>query len=372
LNLYPKSHDDNKIKERKNKGQKRTVFIVWEPHSPRAEGLSQFLGANLYILRDKIQKRFHAPLQYIKLFTRTLNILRKEKPEIIFCQLPPIFCAISAMVYGFFSHKKCRIVLDMHTGAFHKPWSYFKFLNKWVMKRASFIIVTNTELLEDLPAEYLGRSIVLEDRIPEIQSIKQGRNVSRIDNSKTEVHRSEITLELANQIKEPRFKIAVIWSFSPDEPLEEVLAAAASKPEIIFYITHDVSRANKQILNKKTDNVILTGFLEYNEYLTLLAEVNAIMVLTTRDKTMLCGAYEAVALEKPLIISNFKPLKRYFHKGAFYVDNSANEIQKAIEYVTHTTEEMTKEMSYLRQEKTNEWKKKFIDFRSQLYGSSVI
>ena len=49
----------------------------------------------------------------------------------------------------------------------------------------------------------------------------------------------------------------------------------------------------------------MTGFLDYDTYLDLLQKVDVIMDLTTDDKTMLAGAYEAVALEQPLIISNW-------------------------------------------------------------------
>ena len=63
----------------------------------------------------------------------------------------------------------------------------------------------------------------------------------------------------------------------------------------------------------------MTGFLDYNIYLDLLQKVDVIMDLTTDDKTMLSGAFEAVALEQPLITSDWIPLRRYFNKGTIYV-----------------------------------------------------
>jgi glycosyltransferase involved in cell wall biosynthesis len=366
--MCPETLRDGEIDNFKKRDRRKTVFIVWEPHSPRAKGIAQSLDANVYIMRNRIQKRIHAPIQYVKLFVKTIFILRKERPEVIFCQLPPIFSALAAITYKYFASSMSDIVIDMHTAAFSKPWSYFKRLNKWVMKRSYLIIVTNSELREDIPIEFRAKTMVLEDRIPDIQSPQETK-----DNNISEVKYAE-NLERRRRGDQDNlacssFKIAIISSFSPDEPLEEVLASASAKPEITFYITHDVSRANKEILAKKPDNVILTGFLEYNDYLSLLAKVDAIMVLTTRDKTMLCGAYEAVAFQKPLITSNFGPLKRYFYKGTIYVDNSVDEIQRAIDTVVKRAEEMTKDISCLRRERTKEWNQKFAELESQIYGN---
>ena len=112
------------------------------------------------------------------------------------------------------------------------------------------------------------------------------------------------------------FSVAFISSFAYDEPLQELLEAASNLPDIRFYLTGDNSHIDKHLLTKISENVIMTGFLDYKTYLHLLRKVDVIMDLTTDHRTMLSGAHEAVALEQPLITSAWNPLRRYFRKGS--------------------------------------------------------
>ena len=61
----------------------------------------------------------------------------------------------------------------------------------------------------------------------------------------------------------------------------------------------------------------------------MIYSVDAVMALTTAEHCMLCGCYEAVSAEKPLITSNTKVLVEYF-KNAIFVDNSPEQIATAI------------------------------------------
>jgi glycosyltransferase involved in cell wall biosynthesis len=162
------------------------------------------------------------------------------------------------------------------------------------------------------------------------------------------------------------FKVAVICSFSDDEPLEEILDAAAALPNVLFHITGDKSRADKRILSTKQENVRFTGFLDHVEYVSALKDVDAIVVLTKRDRTMLAGAYEALALQKPLITSNWGALKRYFCRGTIHVDNSARQIEAAVRIVQKKKDQLEKELYQLKLEKTEEWEKKFGAFKKLL------
>jgi hypothetical protein len=86
--------DDNNEIYSDRKNSLKTVFLVWAPHSIRAKNLAEHLDAKLYLISYKFKKKIYSPVKYIKLFTNTLFILEKEKPQIIICQSPPIFCAL--------------------------------------------------------------------------------------------------------------------------------------------------------------------------------------------------------------------------------------------------------------------------------------
>ena len=137
-------------------------------------------------------------------------------------------------------------------------------------------------------------------------------------------------------------------------------------PDVYFYVTGDIKNANKKLLNNTPNNVILTGFLDYSIYVDLLQKVDVIMDLTTDNTSIVAGAFEAVALEQPLITSNWVPLKRYFNKGTIYTDNSANDIKQALMMSKTKNEELSVEMHQLKMEKIKEWNDKISNLRNFL------
>ena len=82
------------------------------------------------------------------------------------------------------------------------------------------------------------------------------------------------------------------------------------------------------------------------------------MDLTTDNKSLVAGAYEAVALEQPLITSDWNSAKRTFNKGTLYVNNSSDEIRKAIMVSMTKKQELSKEMHQLKIERMKEWEEK--------------
>ena len=225
-----------------------------------------------------------------------------------------------------------------------KPWS--KNVSRLIMKHASVNIVINKEQQNLLIQKYKIRPIVLEDPTPDFTDIL-------LSAKKQEGYKIE---------QKAIFNVAVISSFAYDEPLQIVFDAASQLPDVYFYITGDKKNADEDLLIKKPDNVIITGFLDYNTYVDLLRKVDVIMDLTTENTSMVAGAYEAVALEQPLILTNWIPLKRYFNKGTIYIDNSSDDIRKAVMVARTRKEELSKEMHQLKIERTKEWKEKISNF----------
>ena len=225
-----------------------------------------------------------------------------------------------------------------------KPWS--KNVSRLIMKHASVNIVINKEQQNLLIQKYKIRPIVLEDPIPDFTDIL-------LSAKKQEGYKIE---------QKAIFNVAVISSFAYDEPLQIVFDAASQLPDVYFYITGDKKNADEDLLIKKPDNVIITGFLDYDTYVDLLRKVDVIMDLTTENTSMVAGAYEAVALEQPLILTNWIPLKRYFNKGTIYIDNSSDDIRKAVMVARTRKEELSKEMHQLKIERTKEWKEKISNF----------
>jgi hypothetical protein len=345
----------------------KIIFMVWAPYSPRAENLSEQLGAQLYLLSYKFKKKIYWPIKYPILFVKTFSILKKERPDIIISQIPPVFCSLSVLTFNYCNFKKkAKLIIDAHSGAFDKPWSHFKLLHKSIMKRASIVIVTTMELQNKLFEHYDTRSFILEDRVP---------NFDRVIKYNHNFHSNKELLKKKQEGEKntsTTFSIAIISSFAWDEPLDKILYSAEALPDVRFYITGEKERINrKDFLNHASNNVFFTGFLNYADYISFLQQVDVVMVLTTKDKTTLSGGYEALALAKPLITSNSDPLIRYFTKGAIFVDNSIKEIKEAIRSAQTRKEELTKEMFLLKEEKTREWEKKFANFKDLLLSDEI-
>ncbi len=326
----------NNIETIKNNliSKKKISFIVWAPHSARATNLADRLNAKLHLLHRKFRKKSYALFKYRSLSEQTKKLLFEERPEIVFAQIPPIFCASSALDYC--KDTNSRLVIDVHTGAFDKIWSIFRSKTLHVLRHSTLALVTNSSLTAMLDSMQV-RSFVLEDPIPKIT-------------------RSRIRLK-------DGANAAVISSFSPDEPISEVLKAADKMPNINFHITGDLKFAKKEYLQTKPENVAYTDFLDYDSYVSLLNSVDAIIVLTRRENTLLSGGYEALALGKPLITSSTSVLLNYFSKGTIHVNNTSNEIIKAIENVTSDKIKLSKEMEELRLSKEKEWETKFSELK---------
>lgn len=334
-------------------GRKKAIFLVWAPHSVRAKGIAESLGAEVEFLNYKFKSRIYSPVKYPLLFLKSLSLLKSRKPETVICQVPPIFCAWAAIAYKIFLNRKATVAIDMHSGALEKPWSYLKPLNTAAMKKAGVVLVSNLEARNRVLQENNIRPLVLEDKIPsfDLESLH-----SETAEEKKRVGHSDSA----------KLRIVIPSSFAYDEPIKEILHAASALQDVRFYMTGDSSKARSDLLKKKPANVVLTKFLDRDDYVRLLYDSDAVMVLTTRDRTLLAGAYEAVALEKPLITSDWAPLKRYFSKGTIHINNSAEEIVAAVKTVQRRKREMAHEMGLLREEKAREWQATFARFQNQV------
>lgn len=310
----------------------KMLFVSWISYSRRSQLIADKFGMKLYLIHSLKRRPFLAPLRYILQAIKTLRILIRERPEVVFVQNPPIFAVL--VVYLYSRAAQAAYIIDAHTTALlGSMWQWSMPLHAFLSRRAITTIVTN-EHLAGLVKGWGARAFIIAD-IP--AELPQGRPFA-VNNS---------------------FSLAVINTFSSDEPLDEVLKAATALPEVQFYITGDPVQAKKTFEQAPPSNVKFTGFLPDEDYLGLLRAVQAIVVLTTRNHTMQRGACEAVSLGKPVITSDWPLLRSYFHKGTIHVDNTSQGIQAGIVKMQEERETLEKEIALLQQERQSEWKEKY-------------
>jgi glycosyltransferase involved in cell wall biosynthesis len=162
--------------------------------------------------------------------------------------------------------------------------------------------------------------------------------------------------------------MTLVSSFTPDEPLEIFLKAAARLPGIQFFVTGNYKDGDERVLRLKPSNVQFTGYLSESAYVGLLLGSDAVISLTKEDHTMQRGAYEAVYLEKPVVTSNFELLRKAFHLGAVYVDNDVEDIAQGIMQMKNDIERYTQEVRVLRREKLKQWQTVETELRHVLFN----
>jgi glycosyltransferase involved in cell wall biosynthesis len=321
------------VRVQRGKAQnKKMVFISWLRHDERSALVGKHLGADVYFIQWGRRKPYMAPLRYIVQSFLTWPILRREKPDIILVQVPPIFAGpvvqLYARLYG------AKYILDTHSSSFFSTvgrltTGYHKLLSKGALTTLVPNVTIEAILKRwNCPVIRLGYT---PDTYPEGTPYPFSKD----------------------------FNVVFISSFSPDEPLETVLEVAEKLPSVHFYITGDYKRKSANIINRQTANVTFTGYLEYDAFVGLLRGCDAIMDLTTRDATLLMGGYEAVSLEKPLITSDWPILKEYFSSGTVHVANTTEGIAAGIQQAQNNLEKLRGEMRDLKAKMLAEWDENF-------------
>jgi len=106
--------------------------------------------------------------------------------------------------------------------------------------------------------------------------------------------------------------------------------------------------------------------LDDDKYWELLAGADFIIALTTREYTLLSAGYEALALEKPLLISDTNTLREYFQENVEYLDKLTGDIGKSMENVIVDLDDYQKKMAQLKQVKNAEWDTKITDLLNKI------
>lgn len=277
------------------------VWITWE-RQRRSIEMARQLDVPLHL----IDTGRRGLARYVLSVWQTLSVLRRERPRVVFAQNPSVLlAALVCAVRPFFGY---RVVVDRHSN-FDFADTDSGLLNRisnYSLRKADLTIVTNT-FLERLVAAKGGRGFILQDPLPVLASgppmpLKGRKNV------------------------------VFVCTYKPDEPVAEVLEAARRLPDdVVVHVTGNDKRLPDELRATLPGNVVLTGFLSQADYDRLMASANLVLELTTRDHTLLCGAYEALSVGTPLVISNMTALVEYFRAGVVVTTNDAPAIAAAIE-----------------------------------------
>jgi hypothetical protein len=282
------------------------LVIAWMPVSQRSTTIASRAGFELVLLgRSGFRRPWSAPFAYPALTWRTIRALVSRRPDRIVVIAPPVFAPLVvlpiARVLG------ARVAIDLHSGALlDRRWRWAVPLLMWLARRSTAAVVTLPSLAADLEARGV-RTIVLGDPLPDLGSAVAAAAAAT-----------------ANPVDGTRPEVIAICGWGDDEPLEALVAAAQGQPWKLAL----TGRPRRPLA--LPDGVRLTGFLDDAAYATALAGAAAIVVLTTRDETLLSGAWEAIAVGRPLVLSDTAALRSTFRDGPIYVGDDAASIAAGI------------------------------------------
>jgi glycosyltransferase involved in cell wall biosynthesis len=308
----------------------KKVWVTWE-NQRRNVTLSRELGAELYIVEYGGRGRL---ARYLSCLRKTIAILGPEKPDVLFVQNPSIVLALFAVLYG--KAVRTPVIVDAHNAGLFpfegkKVWA--NRMAKFILRQAAVTIVSNDGLAVHVEAEG-GRSFVLPDPLPNFPEVGAERLKGRIN-------------------------VLYVCSYAADEPYREVIAAARSlDSETCIYITGNPGNRLEHIPGGIPENVVVTGFLPEERYVSMLASVDVVLVLTNREDCLVCGAYEAVAVGKPLVLSDTQALRAYFRRGTLYTDNSIGDIATKVGEALRENSSLAREIRLLHSELSSEWQKR--------------
>lgn len=302
------------------------LWISWQRHR-RTDGLVRELGVPLRTLHSASSRWLKHPTFLL----RTLGILLDARPRVLFVQNPSWFLTLEAILLK--PLLRYTLVVDAHNGGvypFFRWMERFRWVFPLMLRGADLTIVTNEDLAAVVRAQG-GEPWVLPDALPDWEPAPAPRNAETL--------------------------ITFICTFADDEPVAEVVRAAAQLPPgHRVRITGKLAACPPEVRAAAAPNTEFTDFLSEADFHALLSGSDVIMDLTTFDDCLVCGAYEAVALGVPLILSDSPVNRAYFRRGVVYARNEAADLARAMVEAGERSAELRAEAAVLRTELQSGWR----------------
>jgi glycosyltransferase involved in cell wall biosynthesis len=313
------------------------LWIAWNTHT-RTAGLCAAWDLPLRIIRSERP----GILGKVEQAIRTLGLLHRHRPGILFIQNPSLALTVLALLtrrwFAFY------LVIDAHNEGvrpFDRPGALVGWLTRRALKGADTTIVTNTALAADVSVAG-GRPLALSDSLPVPPSLPADAGTAK-----------------------EMLHIAVIATFRPDEPIAAIMAAAATMPEVRFAFTGDHARFRASG-SSLPPNVHLTGYLPAQGYWELLAQAAVICDLSLKPDCLVCGAYEALALGKPMVLSDDRATREVFGSAAILTVNEPHAIANALRAALEQQQTLAARTRALREAYREAWQSQAAAARAEL------
>lgn len=301
--------------------------------------MSSSIGAVLF---EVVYDKYPTMLRYLLSLIKTIYIILAERPDVLIAQNPSVFLSLFVTVIKITKTLKFTVVIDAHNVSIFPSKNTIIPLEKirnFILRNSDITIVT-TESLACIVKDYGGVPVVIEDPLPNFSS----------DIVKTKLKGKKNFL--------------FVCSYADDEPYCEVISATRQLgKDICVYMTGAPKGRLPSIIAPLPENLIITGYLSEDQYISMLFSVDAVIDLTKREDCLVCGAYEAISALKPLILSEKEALKQYFGtKGIVYAKNTPDDIIRCVNDVVENLEKYKMEVPQLKSQLLQCWRKRKENF----------
>lgn len=315
-------------------------WISWEVQT-RNRSMASALGVPLVELLSSRPRL----LRYAILMWKTTCLLWRYRGHWVFVQNPSIVLATWTLclkpVLGL------KVVVDFHNSGLFPLEGKSRLLlmiSRLTCRWADLSVVTNSSLAE-VVENRKGRACIVTDPLNEEEFFP---------------------IEAPQTDRAPYLLFVCSWS--EDEPWEQVLEAVKHtvEPFTLNVTGNYKKRLSSLAAEALPGNVKLLGFVEREEYIRCLQGASLMLDLTNRDHCLVCGAYEAVAAEVPMLLSDTKVNREVFPKGAVYTENQAKPIAKAIDEALQAYAVLSNEVKAFKAEYRNHSQQQIGQLKAQL------
>lgn len=329
------------------------IWIAWESQR-RSLNLSRRLRAKTFLCLDEKYGWRRYPLSILK----TVRELARRRGHIVIVQNPSmVLAALACLLKRRFGYV---LAVDRHSNfgflAGARPGLRRRLsdrLSDFTLRGADLTIVTNAELRAHVERAG-GRGFVLPDPFPETELPAPGAGVP---------------VPMRERDPGAPREILFVSSWAFDEPIAAAIEACRRmQGEVIIRITGRPKPEYSRLLSDAPGNFVPTGFLDDGEYFSLMARCDAVMAVTSRAATLVCGGYEGAALGKPLILGNSAALKEYFDSGCVYTDGSAADLEGCMRRMIADLPAFERGIRGFLARRSDEWTGRLSDLETALEG----
>lgn len=305
----------------------KQIHIAWIGFQRRQISMKPYFGFDVFFfpIERKVSK-FRKLISYLKTSIKTYNLLKVQKPDVVWVQLPQTPLLWVCLLYKLLGHRDVKIIADCHNAMLRAPWNSLPFTQS-SLNACDMVVVHNESLISQAVEQGINSNVLLVVEDPPAE-------FSNVDVSSYEY---------------PRPWIVFPASFAKDEPIDALVQAAHQLEAGSILITGNTKNLKEQsLLTKKPANLHFLGFLSNQDFDSLIVSCDAVLALTIFDGIQLSVCGEAVGACKPLIVSDTPLLRKLYPQGTEFVQPTAESIASGIHSLMQRKSEAIIEMTQFK------------------------